>query len=733
MKFKKITSLSLAALAALGLAACKDDEVKDPVDDTPTQDSGETDNKDDKNETLGFNETLNKATGATADKDLDIYNKALGDFNTAYDEAKKADSDSKRYAAMAKAEAELLASAVFLPTTTQGGNYAITKVAPRTAPYALWGTDEYRYKNLVVTNEKMKASDRQHLLDKWTSSKGTSEYDPVSYAKEYLTGKEYTLSNKYVYQYTEGTETFDWLATSMASDSEVLVNVVDGLIEYNGENEIVPALASSWEKTKDSDGNATYTFTIRDNVYWAKASDGTKTSYQVTAQDFVTGFQHMLDASGGLEYLVQGVVQGADEYLTGETTDFADVGVKANGNKVSYTLVGDPSYFLTYLSYNIYQPLNKAYFESQGGKLGRDEYADAVEADSYKYGTSRDTILTCGAYYISEYADNSTIKYAANPNYWDAGNIEITEIEWLYNDSKDALKGYNWYKNDQISGVGLNSAALAQAKTDGLYADYAYVSDTTATTYFAAYNLNRQTYELAGGKVKSSQTEAQAKATYAALQNEKFRLALSYAFDKATWNAQSVGDDLKLNALRNSYTPYGFVSLTEEVTVKVGDADKTYAAGTQYGQILQDYVTALGLKVDVKDGVNGWYQPEEAKKVMASAVSELKTAGITVDKDNKVVLDVFYYSASEVQTKQANSYKKSIEDNLGDYVQVNLVKAETTDDYYACGYRAANGAAGNYNVFYGSGWDPDYGDPSTYLDTFLGEAAGYMTKTIGLW
>ena len=36
-------------------------------------------------------------------------------------------------------------------------------------------------------------------------------------------------------------------------------------------------------------------------------------------------------------------------------------------------------------------------------------------------------------------------------------------------------------------------------------------------------------------------------------------------------------------------------------------------------------------------------------------------------------------------------------------------------------------------MFYGSGWGPDYGDPSTYLDTFLGYGQGYMTKVIGLF
>ena len=62
-----------------------------------------------------------------------------------------------------------------------------------------------------------------------------------------------------------------------------------------------------------------------------------------------------------------------------------------------------------------------------------------------------------------------------------------------------------------------------------------------------------------------------------------------------------------------------------------------------------------------------------------------------------------------------------------------LTTTTTSADFYACGYRASNGAAGNFDMFYGSGWGPDYGDPSTYLDTFAGEGAGYMTKVSGLF
>ena len=705
MKFKKFALAGLTCAAVLGLASCKE---------TPEQ----------------KNSKLNAATGNTSEKDLDVYNSVLGNFSKTYDAAKKIADDSERYAQMAKAEAQLLASAVFTPTTTRGGNYAITRVAPRTIPYALWGADEYRYNHLLVTTDLIKASDRKAMLAEWADKKGSDGYDYQGYVKTYLSNHGYTLKNTYTQYYTEGTNTWDWLNTSYASDTEVLNNLVDGLLVYNGENEQVNALATSYTKTAANDGKVKYTFTLRDNVYWASASTGQKTEHKLKAQDFVSGLQHIMDAQGGNEWLLEGVIDNASEYLSGEITDFSKVGVKAlSDTQLEYTLTSDISYFPTYLSYNVYQPIPTDYYEEKGGVFGIKEYAEASAGEGYTYGKNFTDVLTVGPYYVQEYADNGKVVYQKNTNYWDAENTTINTITWLYNDGKDELKGYNSAIDGTVDASGLNTAAVTKAKADKKFDDFAYISDTDATTYFAAYNVNRQNYVLSNGGVASAKKEKDAVLTTKALKNNKVRLALTYAFDKATWNAQSVGDELKLNALRNSYTPWDFVSLTKDVTLD----GKTYTKGTAYGEIMTDQLKALGVKADLHDGVNGWYDAALAKTTMEAAVKELAADGVTVDAKNKIKLDVFYYSASKNQTNQANAYKKSIEDALGDFVEVNLVEATTTDDYYASGYRAANGAAANYDVFYGSGWGPDYGDPSTYLDTFLGEGAGYMTKTIGLF
>ena len=145
--------------------------------------------------------------------------------------------------------------------------------------------------------------------------------------------------------------------------------------------------------------------------------------------------------------------------------------------------------------------------------------------------------------------------------------------------------------------------------------------------------------------------------------------------------------------------------------------------------LVQFYLDQMDAHIKTEDGIDGWYDPDYAKACLEAAKEEL---GDTVSWP--IQIDIEYLSSAATNTAQAQAVKQVIEDCLGaENVQVNLIEATTTDDYYASGYRAANGEAGNFDFFYGSGWGPDYGDPNTYLNTFLGGGAGYMTKVIGLF
>ena len=173
-----------------------------------------------------------------------VYDDVLGEFYTYYMEAQEETSTAMRYAKMAIAEAKMLGAGIFFPTTSNGGNYAMTRKAPYTNTPVLWGNDTYRYHDNVVTTEPIAAEHIAEMRSTWTSMVGTGEYE--SWVKSYLTEKGYELKDSFYFYYDADPESWDVLATSNAADSEILVNTYDGLVEYDMENQLQPALAESW-------------------------------------------------------------------------------------------------------------------------------------------------------------------------------------------------------------------------------------------------------------------------------------------------------------------------------------------------------------------------------------------------------------------------------------------------------------------------------------------------------
>jgi len=650
------------------------------------------------------------------------YKNALGGFEALSEKAKAAKTIDERFVLFAQAEAYLLDSAVMIPTTTQNGAYTISRVAPRTIPYVQWGNDDDRWKGMVISADSfLTPAEREELFELWRAAvKGEGTYDPEAY----LISKGHKINKDYKYTFSTAPVTLDTLNTSSQSDTEILVNCTDFLVQYNNLGQMIPALAESWSI---SDDGLTYTFNIRKGAYWS-TSEGKKYA-EVTAQDFVAGMHHMLDAQAGLEWLIQGVVVGVDEYLNGGS--WADVGYKAvDKYTLQVTLCQPTSYFLTMLTYSCFAPICESFYVAHGGVFGITEYAEA-SADTVKYTYGKATDVSSqvynGAFILQQLVDTSVIKVVKNPNYYDPKSVKLNSITWIYDNGENPTQYYKDVCDGVYAGTGLTEASgtLALAKADGNYEKYAYISETTSTSYFGGLNLNRGTFALESGAVKSPKTEQQKIDTNTALQNKNFRKALQHAFDKGTQNATSRGEDLKYTNLRNMYTHPEFVQLSGDVTVD----GKTFKAGTMYGEIVQYYCDQLGCKIKVADQIDGWYNPTAAKEYLAAAKKEL---GSTVTYP--IYIDVVYYSAAAADTAQAQAYKQVIENCLGkENVVVNLVESTTSADFYACGYRASTGEAGNYDMFYGSGWGPDYGDPSTYLDTFLGNGAGYMTKVIGLF
>lgn len=675
-----------------------------------------------------------------------IYDDTLGEFYEAYEKAKAAQTPSMRYALMAIAEAKFLSAAVMLPLNASGGNFTISRLAPYTVPSVLWGNDNQRFHGALVTTTPITAAHREEMKAQWYAQKGSGTYK--SWAAGYLKEKGYTLKNSYAIHYSSDPQTWDVLATSRSADADAIVNTFDGLYEYDCEGRLLPALATGYEKTAHDDGTVSYTFRLRSGVKWVD-SQGRQVA-GLKADDFVAGMQHLLDARAGLEYLVAGhspeesLIVNAYDYSAGNLKDFSQVGVKAVDDKtLVYTLTRDVPYFMTMLGYSVFAPMSRDYYTAQGGKFGA-EY-DATSA-SYSYGRTPDHIACCGPYVVANNTAENTIVFRENPAYWNRENVSIKTIVWNYNDGKDALKGYQDTMSGAIDGAVLNVSSIEKAKADGNFDRLAYVGLSEAVTTMVFYNLNRQAvrnFNDDTGAASPKSTREQQRAL-AAMYNVHFRRAISFAADRSAYNAQSKGEDLKTISLRNSFTPGDFVSLTEPVSVQIGENTVTYGAGTKYGQIMQDQLDADGVGITVwnpqaengngsSDGFDGWYDPDAAARELQTAITELGQQGMEISAEKPIYLDLPYFSGADHYTNRANAYKQSVEKALGGMVKINPVACADMNDVYYAGYYIGYGYEANFDLYDLSGWGPDYGDPQTYLDTFLPRYAGYLTKMLGLF
>ena len=157
-----------------------------------------------------------------------------------------------------------------------------------------------------------------------------------------------------------------------------------------------------------------------------------------------------------------------------------------------------------------------------------------------------------------------------------------------------------------------------------MFEELAYVSLTDATTFSAFLNVNRiATSNFNDQSCATQKTEEDILRSRIAMYNQNFRLAVMLSLDRATYNAQTVGEELKLTSLVNSYTPRQLRLPGERDHCGHQRHATTFPAGTYYGAVMQAQMDADGFPVKVWDpeadggigssaAFDGWYNPEAA-------------------------------------------------------------------------------------------------------------------------
>ena len=434
--------------------------------------------------------------------------------------------------------------------------------------------------------------------------------------------------------------TLDYVYNNKSSNGDYTCNFIEGLLTQDRHGNLVEGMASEWSSNEDA---SEWTFTIRDDAVWS-TSEGEEYDV-VTAEDFVTGLKHAADSKSETLGLVADLIKGLREYSQG-TGSWEDVGIKADGNTLTYTLTGPCAYFDGMTTYSILYPINAEFLESKGSDFG------AVTPDS---------ILYNGCYILSSLVPSQEVRFDANPNYYDKDNVHVQHVVVTYTNGEDPAQSFNMFVNGETTSTNINYALPdVVAKANELYADNIYTSLTTATSYWGAFNWDRRQYALFNDPsvtTTSKTTDAQKADTKAAILNANFRRAVYAAYSAHAVQAISMGEEHADDALRNTLVPYTFVSTSD---------------GRFYGAIVTEELEKLVPEyagIDLNDGHDAWYNPELAKTFAEKAKEEL---GDTIS-EWPIHLDVPVMASDENRKNTQLAMQKSIEDAIGDYVKIDSI------------------------------------------------------------
>ena len=385
------------------------------------------------------------------------------------------------------------------------------------------------------------------------------------------------------------------LDTNLATDGdsfEIIADCIDGLTQMDADGAAVPAIAESWDVSEDG---CTYTFHLRDDAFWSNAEP-------VTAHDFEYAWKLAMTANLEYNYMFDssvGAVKNADAILY-EGADPETLGVTAIDDKTLQVELEVPvSFFPSLMYFPTFYPINQAFYESLGDG---------------EYGTSPETFLSNGAFYLYDYVPGAaSMTVVKNPNYYDADRVSLNSITYQVVGSSDqALTGY---KSKNLDIAKITGDQVAAVKDDAELAENLKVIGAGYMWY-----------------VTFSQTENPS--SDGSLANVNLRLAITNAIDR-----ESLVDNYVMDGSLATYTSVPPQFAASATTGEDFSADQTRFAeyiGFDVEKANAFYETAkeeLGKDSFQFTMIYGNNEGDEVAKVAQAIKEQVEAAlpGVTID------------------------------------------------------------------------------------------------------
>jgi len=207
-------------------------------------------------------------------------------------------------------------------------------------------------------------------------------------------------------------------AISGVAEIRILSALFEGLVGQDPHDlSPIPGMAESWDI---SDDGLTYTFHLREDARW---SDGNP----LGAEDFAFAYERILSpdmAAPNASLLF--TLRNAQAFNQGKTS-FDQVGVQViAAHTLQLTLAQATPYLLHLLSHPAWYPLPQQAIEQHGDRF----------APGNRW-TRPGNLVSNGPFQLTDWKVNQYVQVSANPLYWDAGNVRLSQIFFYPTESRD--------------------------------------------------------------------------------------------------------------------------------------------------------------------------------------------------------------------------------------------------------------------------------------------------------
>ena len=225
---------------------------------------------------------------------------------------------------------------------------------------------------------------------------------------------------------SSGPNTMDPGLNGASDGGDLISQTFEGLVREKS-GVVYPGIAESWETSEDG---LTITFHLRESNW----SDGSP----LTANDFVYSWLRAMNPETASEYSwlwhYTNVVN-AENYVNGEATA-EDVGISAPDDYTFVVQLSDPTdYFVSLMAFYHFMPVKQSAVEAEGGEDG-------------VWASSPELVVSNGAFVLTEYTIGEGLRLEANPEYWNAENVQLTAINVVFIDT--ATTAYMAYQNGEL-------------------------------------------------------------------------------------------------------------------------------------------------------------------------------------------------------------------------------------------------------------------------------------------